>query len=88
MKPTPPTPPPAPLSVHTATRSEISALNDDNLLAFWLKANQEFNRLVWGSSADFRRTGLLVELRLEWSRAEIDHRLRQSSVTSTPRADT
>lgn len=79
--------PSAPISVDTATRSEISDLDDDDLLAFWLNANNEFHRLVWGSPGDFRRMGDLVQRRVEWSQTEIENRVRQSRVASTSSAD-
>ena len=83
----PPPRPSAPCSVDTATRSEISALDDDDLLAFWLNAIREFNRLVWGTPENFRRIGDLVQHRVQWSQTEIEGRLRQLRATSTSSAD-
>ena len=83
----PPPKPSAPCSVDTATSSEISALDDDDLLAFWLNAIREFNRLVWGIPENFHRMGDLVQHRVQWSQTEIESRLRQSRVTSTSSAD-
>ncbi len=89
MKTTQPPPKPStPISVETATRSEISDANDDNLLAFRLNVNREFHRLVWGTRDNFRRMGDLVRHRLRWSQTEIEtRRPRRYSVTSTPSAD-
>lgn len=84
----PPPASPAPISVETATRSEISDLNDDDLLAFWLNASKEFHRLGWGSPEDFRSLGDLVQRRVQWSQTEMESRRQgKSSTTSTPSGD-
>ena len=75
------------MSAETATKSEISALNDDELLAFWLKASQEFDRLAWGSSENFRLRGYLVARRVTWSRGELDHRHGDQTSSTSPTAD-
>jgi hypothetical protein len=76
-----------PMSAETATRSEISALGDDDLLAFWFTASKEYDRLVWGDPNSFRLKGFLVEHRVAWSRAELDHRRRKQAPATPPTTD-